>query len=308
MKKIAVSIGDVNGVGLEIAIKAHKIISKDCEITYFVDECVLKSAGKLLNCKIPDNFKTKSIKNFILNKNLNNLIQPSKITKESGEYSFVSFKTALQCVVNKEFDAILTLPINKESWNKAGIKFAGHTEFLSKYFNNKGIMMLGCEKLFVALFSDHIPIKKVSKTINFNDLVHFLIKFKNSFNVTKSLVLGLNPHAGDGGVLGSEDFIIKDAINFVNKKFKNQIFFGPISPDIAFSPQNRNKFKVFVAMYHDQGLIPIKTLYFEESINITLGLPVVRTSVDHGTAFDIAYQNKASIKSYLEAKKFILEH
>lgn len=304
MKKIAISIGDINGIGLEIALKAHNIIKQYCKAIYFVDIEVLEAASYLLNIEIPSDFHIQSIKQD----STNILIHPGKITKESGKYSFESFKNAMLFVKDHNADGLLTLPIHKKSWELAGVPFVGHTDFLSKYFNDKGIMMLGCKKLFVALFTDHIPLKNVPKCILFDDLIRFLMTFKDSFTFNKALVLGLNPHAGDNGVLGNEDFIIQNALDYVNNKLGREVFFGPIAPDIAFSPHNREKFNIIIAMYHDQGLAPLKALYFEESINITLGLPILRTSVDHGVAFDIAYQNKASIKSYLNAVDFILKN
>ena len=311
MKKVAISIGDINGIGLEIALKSHKKISKLCKPIYFVDDEILHNASKLLDIKIPKGFHNKSIKKHCSKKvqdSITNLINPAKITRESGEYSFKSLQCALQYVNNKKADALLTLPIHKKAWNLAGIDYIGHTDFLSKYFNDNGIMMLGSNKLFVALFSDHIPLYKVPQTINFDALCEFLEKIYKNFKFNRALVLGLNPHAGDNGVLGSEDEIINQAINHINKKLKKKVFHGAISPDVAFSKENRKKYKIFIAMYHDQGLIPLKALYFEESINITLGLPILRTSVDHGVAFDIAYKNKANTKSYINALDFIIKN
>lgn len=312
MKKIAISIGDINGIGLEIALKSHKKISKLCKPIYFVDDEILSAASELLKIEIPRGFKNKNIKKYLSKdlqdsiKNKDSIINPAKITKESGEYSFISLKCALDSVIKKQNDALLTLPIHKKAWNLADINYVGHTDFLSHYFNDDGIMMLGCEKMFVALFSDHIPLSKVASKISFKNLCNFFERFYKSFQFEKALVLGLNPHAGDGGVLGNEDKIINKAIEHTNKKLNQNIFFGAISPDIAFSKENRKKYKVFIAMYHDQGLIPLKALYFEESINITLGLPILRSSVDHGVAFDIAYKNKASTKSYLNALDFLI--
>ena len=313
MKKIAISIGDINGIGIEIALKAHKKISKLCKPIYFVDDEILKSASKILKIKIPKDFKNQNIKQFLSKNTMDSIknhdfIKPAQITKESGEYSFVSLKCALDSVKNKQNDALLTLPIHKKAWNLANIDFVGHTDFLSHYFNDNGIMMLGCKKMFVALFSDHIPLSKVASKIEFDTLCSFFERFYKSFKCKKALVLGLNPHAGDNGVLGSEDKIINEAIESTNKKLNKHIFKGAISPDVAFSKAKRKKYNIFIAMYHDQGLIPLKALYFEESINITLGLPILRSSVDHGVAFDIAYKNKASIKSYLNALNFLIKH
>lgn len=306
-------MGDVNGISLEILLKAHDEIKKIVNPVYLIDLEVLDFASKMLSFKFPNDLETFSIKKFCSQNTLdkiesNELITPSLVSKESGEYSFVSFEKGVDLVCRNMADSILTLPINKFAWSKAGIEFIGHTEYLSKRFGKKGIMMLGCKEMFVALFSDHIPLSEVSKGITFNALVDFLLDFKNSFTFNNALVLGLNPHAGDSGILGSEDFIINEAINFVNKRLGSEIFIGSISPDIAFSPRNRSKFNVFIAMYHDQGLIPLKALHFDKSINVTLGLPLLRASVDHGTAFDIAYKNKdPNLQSYIEAARFLAD-
>lgn len=311
MKKIAISIGDVNGIGLEILLKSHSIISEFISPIYMVDYSILESASKLLNIALPSNLElheigglcSKRVQEALHNKSL---INPSEICPLSGEYSFTSFKMAIDFTLKQNSSGILTLPIHKLAWHKAGIDFLGHTEYLSSRFNKKGIMMLGCEEMFVALYSDHIPLKEVSSSISKEGLSEFLLCFYKAFKFSKALVLGLNPHAGDGGILGSEDSMINEAIASVNERLKSEVFSGAISPDIAFSPHNRSKFKVFVAMYHDQGLAALKALYFDKSINVTLGLPILRASVDHGVAFDIAYKNKSpNTQSYIEAAKFL---
>jgi 4-hydroxythreonine-4-phosphate dehydrogenase len=177
---------------------------------------------------------------------------------------------------------------------------------LRDVFQKDAIMMLGCEKLFVALYTEHIPLKKVSKALKVQKLTSFLLDFQNSLQLNEPVgVLGLNPHAGDNGVLGDEEKKIIKAIKKANKKLEATIFEGPLVPDIAFTKKSRERYKYFVAMYHDQGLAPLKALYFDESINVSLNLPILRTSVDHGTAFDIAYKkdNKLSNTSYINAIK-----
>ncbi len=166
-------------------------------------------------------------------------------------------------------------------------------------------MMLGCKKLFVALFTEHVPLKKVAKAINEKDLTKFLLDFYKSVNSNQIGVLALNPHASDNGVLGNEEVEIFKAIKNANKKLQKDIFKGPLVPDTAFSPASRKNLKYFVAMYHDQGLAPLKALYFDQSINVSLNLPIIRTSVDHGTAFDIAYKQNRELncKSYINAVK-----
>lgn len=159
--------------------------------------------------------------------------------------------------------------------------------------------------MFVSLFTEHCALKKVPKKINEKDLTTFLIDFQKSVNSNNIAVLGLNPHASDNGVLGDEEVEIFKAIKKANKILNENIFKGPLVPDTAFSPMSRKNYKYFVAMYHDQGLAPLKALYFDQSINVSLNLPIIRTSVDHGTAFDIAYKKdrKLNTKSYINAVK-----
>ena len=296
--KIAISIGDLNGVGIEIALKTHEKISTFCKPIYCINKPMLKKASKLLDIDIPKDFKTHAIKgNFEIN--------PGKVSKKSGKYSYDSFYEAINLAYKKEVSSIVTLPVNKESWNNAGIKYKGHTEVLRDFFGENAIMMLGCKKMFVSLFTEHIALKKVPKKIEEQTLTKFLLDFHASVNNDNIAVLGLNPHASDNGVLGNEEVEIFKAIKNANKKLKKDVFKGPLVPDIAFSPMSRKNYKYFVAMYHDQGLAPLKALYFDESINVSLNLPIIRTSVDHGTAFDIAYKKdiKLNTKSYLNAVK-----
>ena len=186
----------------------------------------------------------------------------------------------------------------------AGINFVGHTDMLRDYFKQDAIMMLGCEDMFVALYTEHIPLKDITKYLHEDKLTQFFIDFFHSTKASKVGVLGLNPHAGDDGVLGDEEQIITSAINKANTLLRDNVFRGPLVPDIAFTPHVRKEYQYFIAMYHDQGLGPLKALYFEESINVSLNLPIIRTSVDHGTAFDIAYKNKNPNNiSYINAIK-----
>ena len=299
LKKIAISLGDINGIGIQLALENHKKISKLCDPIYCIDKQKLNDALLELDIKIPQNF-------HIEGKYSKCKINPGKVRKDSGLYSYQSFLHAINLAKKKNVDAICTLPINKESWNKAHIHYVGHTDMLRDIFKKNAIMMLGCEQMFVALFTEHIPLRKVAQKINIVDLSKFLIDFVNSINVQsdeKIAVLGLNPHAGDNGVLGNEENIIKKAIKKASKMTNQE--FDLLVPDIAFTPHVRKNYKYFCAMYHDQGLAPLKALYFEDSINISLNLPIIRTSVDHGTAFDIAYKkdNQISNKSYINAIK-----
>ncbi len=300
-KRVAISIGDLNGIGIEIALKSHNIIKKKVEPIYIINQKMLKRASKALDIEIPNDFKTISAngKDF--------KIKPGTVSKNSGLYSFASFKKSIKLAKNKEVDAIVTLPIHKEAWSKAKINYKGHTDYLRKYFKKNAIMMLGSNKMYVALYTEHIPLKEVAKKIKTKPFKEFLINLSNALNTKSQIpVLGLNPHAGDNGVLGNEEKFIIKAIKKTNSKLGFEQFIGPVVPDIAFTPNFRKSYNYFVALYHDQGLAPLKALYFDKSINITLNLPIIRVSVDHGTAFDIAYKRKnINIKSYLNCFKYL---
>jgi 4-hydroxythreonine-4-phosphate dehydrogenase len=295
MKKIAISIGDLNGIGLEIALRSHEQISQWCEPIYCIDPTMLSWGAAVLNIEIPQDLHVIPCKGVFE-------ITPGVATKASGEASYHSFLKALELVQSGQADALVTLPINKEAWQMATIPYRGHTDALDHLLGEKAIMMLGCKSLYVALYTHHIPIKDVPKQITKKALNKFLLRTYEALHVKPIGVLGLNPHAGDGGVIGKEDRRIAKAIQKANEILGEEIFIGPLVPDTAFTPNNLVQMSHFVSMYHDQGLIPVKTLYFEESINVSLGLSIIRTSVDHGTAYDIAYKNESpSTKSYQNA-------
>lgn len=297
MKKIAISIGDLNGIGLEIALSSHKEIKKYCEPIYCINETMLTWGAALLGKEVPKDFVIEPCgKDFE--------ITPGIVSKASGRYSYESFQKAISLALEKKVEAIITLPINKEAWSKAKVPYKGHTDALAGILDTQTIMMLGCKKLFTILYTHHIPLKKVPQHIKTKKLKKFLFKIANLISVSKIGVLGLNPHAGDNGVIGKEDIKIKKAIKLVNDELGKELFVGPLVPDTAFVKQNTQNFMYFVCMYHDQGLIPLKTLYFDESINVSLNDKIIRTSVDHGTAYDIAYKGKNPTNvSYINAIK-----
>ncbi len=297
---IAISVGDLNGVGIEIALKSHKRVKKLCKPLYCINKNLLLQAAKKLKVKIPKDFKLHETAGDFK-------IEAGKVSKKSGLYSYHSFMDALKLCENKKADACVTLPIHKEAWMKAGLAYKGHTDLMRKHFDKEAIMMLGCPEMFVALFTEHIPLKDVASSLTYKRLKNFLLDMHKSVQREKIAVLGLNPHAGDNGVLGDEEKIIIKAIKSVNKKLGFKQFVGPVVPDVAFAPYFRDNYNYFVAMYHDQGLAPLKALHFDESVNISLNLPIIRTSVDHGTAFDIAYKGEAKKLSYINAIQSALE-
>ena len=301
LKTIAISVGDLNGIGIEIALRAHEEVSTFAKPLYCISEAMLMQACEKLKIPRPSNMELSPVgENFE--------IKPSKVNKKSGAYSYHSFMKAIKLCEAQIADALVTLPIHKEAWYKADLSYTGHTDLMREYFDKDAIMMLGCKKMYVALFTEHIPLKNVAEEVTKEKLYRFLVDFSREVSTKKIAVLGLNPHAGDGGVIGTEDQLIKKVIKKVNYALGEKRFVGPFVPDTAFTKPMRKKHKTYVAMYHDQGLIPLKALYFEESINISLNLPIIRTSVDHGTAFDIAYKDKQpSSKSYINAIKAAVE-
>ncbi|WP_419770239.1 MAG: 4-hydroxythreonine-4-phosphate dehydrogenase [Candidatus Marinarcus sp.] len=294
---IAISVGDLNGVGIELALLHHEEVKQLCHPIYCINEELLKQASTLLQLEIPKDFKTHQTAGKFK-------IKPGKVSTKSGQYSYDSFLDAIELTTKNRTKAVVTLPINKESWSKAGIHYKGHTEVLREHFKKDAIMMLGCSEMFVALFTEHTALKDVPKRIKTKKLITFLLDFYACIKPSSQVaLLALNPHASDNGVLGNEEKKITKAVKAVNLKLNKEAFTLPLVPDTAFCTFNREKYTYFVAMYHDQGLIPLKALYFEESINVSLNLPIIRTSVDHGTAFDIAYKKCASAKSYINAIK-----
>ena len=296
LKTIAISIGDLNGVGIEIALKSHQEIKKLCNPIYCINEDLLSQATKLLDVAIPDDFTLNSVDGLFE-------INAGVVNAQSGRYSYDSFISAIKLCETKKANGVVTMPIHKEAWMLAGLDFKGHTDLLRKYFNKDAIMMLGCPEMFVSLYTEHMPLKDVPATIKKAKLTAFLLDLHKSIGDERVAVLGLNPHAGDNGVLGDEEREIEAAIKEVNTHIGEELYFGAIVPDIAFTPHFRKNFNYFVAMYHDQGLAPLKALHFDESVNISLNLPIIRTSVDHGTAFDIAYKGEAKTLSYINAIK-----
>jgi len=310
-KKVAISIGDLNGIGIQLALENHHEVSKIVDPVYCIDTEMLQQASEKLKLPIPENFQTieKVAPAFD--------IQPGIVSKKSGKYAYESFNKAVIMADLKKVDAICTLPIHKKAWALADVHYKGHTDALRDFFDEDAIMMLGCEEMYVALFTEHIPLKEVAGSINEKRLTKFLLDFYKTAKPAQTVaVLGLNPHAGDDGVLGDEEIIIQRAINTANSTLQQimgtdtelvEVYSNPLVPDVAFTPNVRKKYTHYIAMYHDQGLAPLKALYFDKGINVSLNLPILRTSVDHGTAFDIAYKNvELNSLSYINAIKYIV--
>ena len=313
MIKLAVSPGDPAGIGPDICIKAFGL-NKDLDFSpvVFGDINLFKERAQNLEVDIKiQEYKGQTDldgKSFwILPYPLDLKVEPGEPNPNYGGYLIKVLEDATNLTLKNEFDALVTGPLNKELINKAGISFFGHTEVLADLSNTpKVVMMLTCDNLKVALATTHVPLREVPKLITHEHLCECLtilnndLKLKWGYTNPCIKVLGLNPHAGDGGYLGKEDQeIIAPAIECLKAKVLNLI--GPVSADTAFVEKNSDHIDAYLAMYHDQGLPVLKTSGFGNSVNVTLGLPFIRTSVDHGTAYDMAGKKDVDENSLLEA-------
>ena len=312
--RVGISIGDFNGIGPEIIMKALK----DKSITDFFTPVIFGS-GKLFTYQ-KNIFKLQQTFNYINEAshaqsdkiNMVNLwkdnvnVDLGKPTEESTKMAIESLEAATNALMNGEVDVLVTAPINKDEMLKQGFKHAGHTGYLEEKFNKKGLMFLVTDDLKVAVSTHHIPVSKIAENIS-KEKIKKQIKLLNQCLIEdfciqkpKIAVLGLNPHAGDGGAIGKEEIeIIEPAIR---ELFDNGVLaFGPFPADSFFQPEKYRSFDAVLAMYHDQGLAPFKTLAYEEGVNYTAGMPFIRTSPDHGVAYDIAGQNLADERSFSEA-------
>jgi len=254
-----------------------------------------------------------NVKNIVNNKlNLLNIWQETvninlgKASQITGKYAFLSLKKATEALINNDIDALVTAPINKQTIQSDKFKFKGHTDYLESKLEGESLMILMDDNLRIGLATAHIPLKEVSKCITaelIENKVNILNQsLKQDFGIQKPkiAVLGLNPHSGDNGVIGTEENEI--IIPTLNKLQESGILaFGPFPADGFFGHKTYLQFDAILAMYHDQGLAPFKALTFGNGVNFTAGLSKIRTSPDHGTAFDIAGQNKADFNSFKAA-------
>ena len=313
---IGFSCGDINGIGSELIIKS---LSDSRMLDFFTP--VVFASNKVINFYrkiLPEiNFNFSSIKDF--NKinpkqvNIYNcweeeiVITPGELNEIGGTYAIKSLKAATQALKDGQINAIVTLPIHKKNVHSSEFPYTGHTPFFKDFFEQKDVVMLLAAGDFrVGLVTEHVAVKDIAPLITKENILSKInilhASLKRDFNIDKPkiAVLALNPHAGDEGLIGSEEIeIIRPAV--VEAKHHNMIVMGPYSADAFFARGYQNRFDAVLAMYHDQGLIPLKSLAFGEGINYTAGLPFVRTSPDHGTALDIAGKDKADPASFTAA-------
>jgi 4-hydroxythreonine-4-phosphate dehydrogenase len=314
--KIGITIGDLNGIGPEVVIKALADSRMSALITPVVygSSKVISFYKKQLNiedfnytqAKGRGQFAPKSI-NVINCWEDNFEITPGKASKDAGKAAFMAIKQACEDLKDGVLDGLVTAPIDKQSIHSVDFPFKGHTEYLTEFFGaGDSLMFMVSDTVKIGLVTEHVSLKDVPALITKERIEKKLALMENSlkkdFGVQKPkiAVLGLNPHAGDGGLLGmEEEDIIKGVVN--EQRSKGKLVFGPFPSDGFFGNSQYSRYDGILAMYHDQGLIPFKTLAFENGVNFTAGLPVVRTSPDHGTAYSIAGKNQANEQSIREA-------
>lgn len=311
--KVGISVGDLNGIGIEIILKtfADERMFSFCTPVIFANNRVISYHKKTLGLEtfiqITNPYKIIENKINLINvwqeETFLKLGQPTDI---SGKYAFESLQAATNALQKKQVDFLVTAPIDKKNIQNKNFDFKGHTDYLSHKMQTKSLMFLISENLKMGLVTAHVPLREVSKNIT-ADLIQEKIEIMENalqkdfaINRPKIAVLSLNPHGGDGGIIGNEDDkIIKPLL----EKMQNQgkIIYGPYAADGFFGNETYREFDAVLGMYHDQGLIPFKMLSFGKGVNFTAGLPFIRTSPDHGTAFQIAGKNKANPSSFREA-------
>ena len=314
--RIGITIGDLNGIGPEVVMKSladNRVLNMVTPVIYGSAR-VLAFYKKLFALE-EFNFTPVKGKGQFVPKTVNVVncwedvveINPGKPSKETGAAALRALKCACDELKEGLIDALVTAPIDKHTIHSEEFPFKGHTEFLAKEFGGgESLMFMVSDSLRVGLVTDHEPLRDVASLISKERIESKLRLMENSLrndfgiNKPKIAVLGLNPHAGDGGLIGNEDEQILRAV-IADQRNKGKLVFGPLPADGFFGTAQYRQYDAVLAMYHDQGLIPFKTIAFESGVNFTGGLSVIRTSPDHGTGYKIAGKNQANELSMREA-------
>ncbi|WP_115814755.1 4-hydroxythreonine-4-phosphate dehydrogenase PdxA [Flavobacterium aquicola] len=311
---VGISIGDLNGIGSEVILKTFEDtrMLELCTPVIFANVKILSFIRKNFESIVPLHGIDKLDQIVIGKVNVFNLwregidLNLGTNDEKVGQYAIKSFVAATKALKDGEIDVLVTAPINKYNIQSEDFKFPGHTDYLNQELEGNALMLMVQDNLRVGLLTDHVPINEVAAHLT-EELIIKKIGTINqtliqdfSINKPRIAVLGLNPHCGDGGVIGNEDdAILKPALKKIFEK--GTLVFGPFAADGFFGSNQYEKYDAIIATYHDQGLIPFKTLSFGNGVNYTAGLNKVRTSPDHGTAYDIAGKNKADYNSFKEA-------
>lgn len=311
---VGISIGDLNGIGPEVVLKTFE----DPRMLDFCTPLIFASVKSLSFIKKVLDINTNIHGIDHINQLIPGKVNVLNVWKENvdiefgientsmGEYAIKSLQAAVKALKSNSIDVLVTAPINKHTIQSETFKFPGHTDYLAQELEGESLMFMITDTLKVGLLTDHVPVKDISKHITKQlvekkiDIIYKALKQDFGVTIPKIAVLGINPHTGDNGVIGDEDDkVLRPTLEKINRSGK--IVYGPYAADSFFGSGNYKNFDAIVAAYHDQGLIPFKTLSFGTGVNYTAGLSKVRTSPDHGTAYDIAGKNTADFTSFKEA-------
>ncbi|GIW81619.1 MAG: 4-hydroxythreonine-4-phosphate dehydrogenase [Gemmatales bacterium] len=320
--RIAVTMGDPAGIGPEVCLRLLKnsSIADHFEIVIFGDAAILQRVARHLRLPMPQHIVTADQlpsradtlpQNIVVDLDMLSAedVQPGVVDSKYGLAAYRYIETAIDAALAGDVDAVTTAPIHKEALRGAGIPYAGHTEiFADKTGSRRWCMMLTSPELTCSFVTAHVGYRQVPDLLSVDRIVEVIELSHEAIGKMrgrpgKLALCGLNPHAGEHGLFGNgeeERIILPAACAARDRGIDIE---GPLPPDTAFLPQRRRRTDCFVCMYHDQGHIPLKALAFDVAVNVTLGLPIIRTSVDHGTAFDIAWKGEASESSLIEAVK-----
>ncbi len=311
---VGISIGDLNGIGPEIVLKTFE----DPRMLDFCTPLIFASVKSLSFIKKALDINTNIQGIDHINQLVHGKVNVLNVWKENvdiefgvenntmGDYAIKSLQAAVKALKSNSIDVLVTAPINKHNIQSETFKFPGHTDYLAQELEGESLMFMVTDTLKVGLLTDHVPVKDISKHITKQliekkiDIIYKTLKQDFGITIPKIAVLGINPHTGDNGIIGDEDDkVLRPTLEKINHSGK--IVYGPFAADSFFGSGNYKNFDAILAAYHDQGLIPFKTLSFGSGVNYTAGLSKVRTSPDHGTAYDIAGKNTADYTSFNEA-------
>lgn len=311
---VGISVGDLNGIGLEIIIKIYedpRILELNTPVIFASGKIMqffknhFQSKINFFNIDTPEKLIHGKV-NVVNVWNEPVKIEFGKADNKIGEYAIKSLEAATKALKNGTIDVLVTAPINKANIQSDTFNFPGHTDYLAKALNGKSLMFMVSEDLRVGLLTDHVPLKDASNTITEDLIIEKIAtvtkSLRQDFGISKPkvAVLAINPHAGDNGVIGNEDdIVLKPTLDKI--KATGHLVYGPYSADSFFGSNTYKKFDAIIASYHDQGLIPFKTIAFGQGVNYTAGLEKVRTSPDHGTAYEIAGKGMADESSMKHA-------
>lgn len=305
--EIAITMGDPAGVGPELCVRllVETDVAERCIPVIYGSSRILSEAAQSLGLVLPPDFGIVDIP-------FESELTIGKVHADCGKASFAYIQKAIDAACDGSVDAVVTNPINKESWSAAGINYPGHTElFAERFDSDRFCMMMYSPAFSVSMVTTHVGYDEVPSLLTKDRILEVIELSATAIERIENrparlICLGLNPHAGENGLFGNreEENIIVPALEEARSKGIN--IEGPFPPDTCFLPARRESTDVFICMYHDQALIPFKALNFDTGVNVTLGLPKIRTSVDHGTAFDIAWQGIADVSSLVAAVDFAI--